>query len=45
MVTQTQPALKLSTKEKKAIREFMTKIRLAYGEKLQRAALFGSKAA
>ncbi|MBI1793443.1 MAG: nucleotidyltransferase domain-containing protein [Chloroflexi bacterium] len=43
MVTQTQPALKLSTREKKAIREFITKIRLAYGEKLQRAALFGSK--
>jgi len=49
MAAQTQPALKtrsatgLSPKEKKAVREFITTVRSAYGEKIQRAALFGSK--
>jgi len=43
MAAKTRPALKLSPKEKKAIREFITTIRLAYGDKIQRAALFGSK--
>ncbi len=44
MVTKKRPALKLSTREKKAVREFLAKVRQAYGEKVQRAALFGSKA-
>jgi predicted nucleotidyltransferase len=43
MAEKTRPALKLSSKEKKAVREFITTVRLAYGEKIQRAALFGSK--
>ena len=43
MVTKARPALKLSSKEKKAVREFITTVRLAYGDKIQRAALFGSK--
>ncbi len=43
MATKTRPALKLSSKEKKAVREFITTVRLAYGDKIQRAALFGSK--
>ena len=44
MVAKTRSALGLSLKEKKAVREFITKARLAYGEKVLRAALFGSKA-
>jgi len=44
MAARTRPALKLSVKEKKAVQEFMTTVRLAYGDKIQRAALFGSKA-
>lgn len=43
MVTKARPSLKLSPKEKKAVREFITTVRLAYGDKIQRAALFGSK--
>jgi uncharacterized protein (UPF0332 family) len=43
MAAKTRPALKLSSKEKKAVREFITTVRLAYGDKIQRAALFGSK--
>ncbi len=43
MATSTRPALKLSQKEKKAVREFIKSVRLAYGDKIQRAALFGSK--
>ena len=43
MAAKTRPALKLSLKEKKAVREFITAVRLAYGDKIQRAALFGSK--
>lgn len=35
--------LKLSDKEKKAVREFIRTVRLAYGDKIQEAALFGSK--
>lgn len=38
-----RPALKLSEKEKKAVREFIRTVRLAYGDKIQQAALFGSK--
>lgn len=44
MAANTRPALKLSAKEKKAVQEFMTTVCLAYGDKIQRAALFGSKA-
>ena len=43
MVTKAKPALKLLPKEKKAVREFITAVRSAYGDKIQRAALFGSK--
>lgn len=43
MVTKARPALGLLPKEKKAVREFITRIRSAYGDKIQRAALFGSK--
>lgn len=43
MVTKTRPALGLLPKEKKAVREFITRVRATYGDKIQRAALFGSK--
>lgn len=43
MVTKKRTALKLSPREKKAVQEFLAKVRQAYGEKIQRAALFGSK--
>ena len=43
MAARTRPALKLSPKEKKAVQEFIRTVRLAYGDKIQRAALFGSK--
>jgi hypothetical protein len=43
MATKARPSLKLSAKEKKAVREFITAVRSAYGDKIQRAALFGSK--
>ena len=43
MAAKTRPALKLSPKERKAVREFITAVRSAYGDKIQRAALFGSK--
>jgi predicted nucleotidyltransferase len=43
MVSKTKLTLKLSSKEKKAVREFIKTVRLDYGEKIQRAALFGSK--
>ena len=43
MVTKARPALGLLPKEKKAVREFITRVRSAYGDKIQRAALFGSK--
>jgi predicted nucleotidyltransferase len=43
MATKTRPALKLLSKEKKAVREFIATVRSAYGDKIQRAALFGSK--
>jgi predicted nucleotidyltransferase len=33
----------LSLKEKKAVREFIAAVRLAYGKRIQYAALFGSK--
>lgn len=44
MVTQARPAVALPEKEKKAVREFIAAVRKAYGSKIQRAALFGSKA-
>jgi predicted nucleotidyltransferase len=43
MVTQTRTAINLSPKEKRAVRDFLTAARLAYGEKIQHAALFGSR--
>lgn len=43
MAAKTRPTLKLSSREKKAVREFITTVRLAYSDKIQRAALFGSK--
>ena len=43
MAAKARLTLKLTEKEKKAVREFMRTVRMAYGEKIQRAALFGSK--
>lgn len=43
MASKTRPPLGLLPKEKKAVREFITRVRAAYGDKIQRAALFGSK--
>ena len=44
MAAKARPAVKLSPKESRAVREFIRTVRLAYGDKIQRAALFGSKA-
>lgn len=41
MVAKAEPSLKPS--EKKAVQEFIKIMRLSYGDKIQRAALFGSK--
>jgi len=43
MATTTRPALKLNPKERKAVREFIRTVGLFYGDKIQRAVLFGSK--
>jgi predicted nucleotidyltransferase len=43
MVTQERPAVTLPPKEQKAVREFIAAVRKTYGNKIQRAALFGSK--
>lgn len=43
MAAKARPALKLSPKERKAVREFIRTVQLAYGDKVKRAALFGSK--
>jgi predicted nucleotidyltransferase len=43
MAGKARVTLNLSPKEKKAVREFITTVRSAYGDKIQRAALFGSK--
>ncbi len=43
MVAKARPALNLAPREKKAVREFVRTVRLSYGDKIQRAALFGSK--
>jgi uncharacterized protein len=43
MATKARPALKLTLQERKAVREFVRTIGLSYGDKIQRAALFGSK--
>ena len=43
MVTQTQSSLKLSLREKEAVQRFLAAVRSLYEEKIQRAALFGSK--
>jgi predicted nucleotidyltransferase len=41
VVAKTRPAL--TPNERKAVREFVRTVQLAYGDKIQRAALFGSK--
>jgi predicted nucleotidyltransferase len=43
MASKTRTALNLSPQEKKAVREFIKAVRMAFGDKIQRAALFGSK--
>lgn len=43
MAQKTRLAVKLSALEKKAVQEFMRIIRSRYGDKIQHAALFGSK--
>lgn len=43
MATGTRVALNLSPREKKAVREFLKAVRMAFGDKIQRASLFGSK--
>jgi len=43
MAGRTQSSLNLSTKEEKAVREFIRTVRSVYGDKIHRAALFGSK--
>ncbi len=43
MVTQTRITVGLTSKEKKAVREFIAAVKQAYGGNIQRAALFGSK--
>jgi uncharacterized protein len=43
MAAKARPALNLAPREKKAVREFVRTVRLSYGDKIQRAALFGSK--
>ena len=43
MASRTGTALNLSPREKKAVREFIKAVRMAFGDKIQRAALFGSK--
>ena len=43
MASKARLNLKLSDKEKKAVREFIRMSRLSYGDKIQRGALFGSK--
>ncbi len=44
MAVKPRPALRLSSKEKKAVREFLAAMCFSYGDKIKRAALFGSKA-
>jgi predicted nucleotidyltransferase len=44
MVTTTQPLVNLSQNESAAVEQFLFRIREAYVEKIERAALFGSKA-
>jgi predicted nucleotidyltransferase len=43
MAAKSRPALKLAPRERKAVREFVRTVGLSYGDKIQRAALFGSK--
>ena len=44
MAAKARPALGLLPKEKKAVREFITRVRSVYGDRIQHASLFGSKA-
>lgn len=43
MAAKARLTLKLSPKEKKAVNEFIRTVGSSYGDKIQRAALFGSK--
>lgn len=43
MVAQAQTSLKLSSREKTAVRDFLSTVCVNYGEKIQYSALFGSR--
>ena len=43
MVAQARTSLKLSSREKTAIRDFLSTVHANYGEKIQYSALFGSR--
>jgi predicted nucleotidyltransferase len=43
MVAQGQTSLNLSSREKTAVRDFLTTVCTTYGEKIQYSALFGSR--
>jgi uncharacterized protein len=43
MADKPRSSLNLSAKEKKAVQEFIRTVRSVYGDKIQRAAIFGSK--
>jgi predicted nucleotidyltransferase len=43
MAAQTKTSLKLTSREKKAVREFLAAVRLTYGEKIHYSAVFGSR--
>ena len=43
MVTKKRSAVKLSPQEKGAVQEFLARVRQDYDDKIQRAALYGSK--
>jgi len=44
MVTQTPTAVNLLMNESSAVQDFLFRVRGVYGEKIERASLFGSKA-
>jgi predicted nucleotidyltransferase len=43
MAAQTKTSLKLTSREKKAVREFLSTVRLTYGEEIHYSAVFGSR--
>ncbi len=43
MVTKARTSLNLSSRERTAVRDFLTAVRMAYGENIQYTALFGSR--